>query len=83
MTVHDKTERTKFEKRVVTVRMRVLIQLKLALVARYGHQKQAGKRPKISNIADLLAEVGTRAIWWRRLTDCFRRSPASRHGTGR
>jgi hypothetical protein len=41
--------------------------VKLALTARYGHRRQAGKRPKIKNLQDLLAELSTKTIWWRRL----------------
>jgi hypothetical protein len=74
LTVRNKLERSKLQRQVIVER-RSLSQLKSELTSRYGHRRQAGKRPKIGSVADLVSEMGTRAIWWRRVRRLLRPEP--------
>jgi len=80
LTIHNKAERARFQKKVIAKGMS-LIQVKLALAVRYGRRKlhgQQGKRPKIDDLADLLGAIDAKCIWWRRLDEMLSRDSAGR-----
>jgi hypothetical protein len=69
LTIHNKTERAKFQQEAITKGWS-LIQVRLALAARRGSKALhglAGKRPKLNNLDDLLADLTSKCVWWQRL----------------
>ena len=69
LTIHNKTERTKFQEETIANGLS-LIQVRLTLAARRGSQALhglAGKRPKIRDLDDFLADVAGKCVWWQRL----------------
>ena len=69
VTIHNKTERAKFQQETI-VKGWSLIQVRLTLAARRGSQALhglAGKRPKIRDLDDFLADVAAKCVWWQRL----------------
>ena len=79
LTVHDPAERNCAQRQVFKERLS-LIALELRLTARYGHRRQAGKRPKISSADDLLADLSIKTIWWRRLNETLTVEPVDQSG---
>ena len=66
LTIRDKAERAEFQRRAISGRWTIR-RVMQELLLRYGNRRKAGGRHKILSTEDLLTELRSKAIWWRRL----------------
>lgn len=75
LTIHNRRQRAAFQRRAIAGHWS-LAEVDVELVKQFGRRRRAGRKPRISRqLPALLAEIQTRAIYWRRLVEALREEP--------
>ncbi len=75
LTIHDRRQRNAFQRRAIAGGWS-MTEVDVELLKQFGRRRRAGRRPRIpGQLPALLAEMQTRAIYWRRLVETLRDEP--------